>query len=90
MREREREREKARERKRKRETGERERERERERETEYYLAFGRRIADDEAKISKKIYLTIFPCVDPPASGSLSFSRESPAGDKYVVLRRLCL
>ena len=90
MRERERGRERERESEREREK-ERERERERgESETEYYLAFGRRIADDEAKISKKIYLTIFPCVDPPASGSLSFSRESPAGDKYVVLRRLCL
>ena len=38
---------------------------------------------------KKITPTIFPFVD---SGpiSLGFSRESPAADTYVILRRLCL
>ena len=48
---------------------ERERDKEREREIEYYVAFGRRIVDEEAKIrQKKFTPTIFPFVD---SGPIS-------------------
>ena len=58
--------ERERARKRERES-EREKEREREeRETEYYLAFGRRIADDEAKISEKFTRQFSRVLTPPA------------------------
>ena len=63
----------------------RERESGRERETEYYVAFGRRIVDEEAKIrQKKFTPTIFPFVD---SGpiSLGFSRESLARDMWCFI-----
>ena len=63
---------------------EREREREREKETEYYVAFGRRIADDEAKMRPKNLPDNFPCVD-PGPISLGFSRESPAGDMWCFV-----
>ena len=62
-----------------------ERERARERETEYYVAFGRRIVDEEAKIrQKKFTPTIFPFVD---SGPifLGFSRESLARDMWCFI-----
>ena len=84
MREREKERDRERERERERES-ERERAREGEREREYYVAFGRRIVDEEAKIrQKKIIPTIFPFVD---SGpiSLGFSRESLARDMWCFI-----
>ena len=63
----EREREREREKRREREgEGERERDRdrdrERERDTEYYVAFGRRIADEEAKIRQKNLPDNFPVI----------------------------
>ena len=39
------------------------------------------VADDEAKLSKKNYATIFPCVDPPGhSDSSVFHRNLPSRD----------
>ena len=82
-RERDREREKEKERE-----SEIERERERERETEYYVAFGRRIADEEAKIRQKNLPDNFPvCWLLP---HLSRFFTGISRKRYVVLRRLCL
>ena len=84
QREREREREIKRERERERERRKRERERKREeRETEYYVAFGGRIADEEATIRQKNLPDNFPVCWPPAP-TLGFSRESPADMWYYV------
>ena len=77
-------REKERERGREREGArERERERARARETEYYVAFGRRIVDEEAKIRpKKFAPTIFPFVD---SGPITLSQEICGASSLVSI-----
>ena len=64
------------------------RERERERETEYYVAFGRRIADEEAIIRQQNLPDNFPvCWLLP---HLSRFFTGISRKRYVVLRRLCL
>ena len=71
---------------------ERQRERKREREREIpntTLHLDGESLTKRQKSGKKIYPTIFPFVD-SCRISLGFSRESPAADNYVILRRLCL
>ena len=67
---------------------EREREREIESETEYYVAFGRRIADEEAKIRQKNLPDNFPVCWLLPHPSRFFTRISRK--RYVVLCRLGL
>ena len=96
--EREREREKERERER---VSERERERKREKERERERQERERdrilprIRDGESlttrpKSAKKFTWQFSRVLTPRPQALSGFSRESPAGDKYVVLRRLCL